>query len=290
MVNPPVIPLEVPTQVALWDEPKRAMPVAFARGALFRAAAKGERRMINGPIATTPDVTIQYAGQELRTNDEELLMFLVHQLRGKSTKDPEQLKIKRTRHDFLRMLERPVSAEYYTELESSLDRMAQGTLNVQYRSANGRKYKLTQSIIRKVAIEDKDGPNPMWTVWVEPEILKFFGHQDDYYEISWKERVRLGRPQSKWLHSYLNSLRFRELKLVSLTVSELWKLSGSETAHLKSFKVVLKRALVEMEQEEVIGSWSITGDILLCSAPGFQDLDPSRAIHITLFDTEEAAV
>lgn len=276
--NPPE-----PQQLVLWEDNLRAMPVAFARGALFRAAAKGQRRRIDGQIAAAPGITVRYTGEELRTDDEDLLMSLLHNLRGKNLRDPEQLKVQKYRHELLRDLERNVTGDYYRDLERSLDRLAEGTLKVTYRNpTTGKLYKVTQSIIRKVAVADKDGPGACYTIWVEPEILQFFSDSDDYYKISWQDRVRLGRPLSKWTHATLQSLRLPLVGQIGLKLADVLKLSGSEASSLASFKVILRRCLEEMRTQGVIGAYSFARNgFFFVSKPGISDINSSAA---TIFD------
>lgn len=269
--------------MALWDESQRAMPVAFARGALFRAAAKGERKRIDGQIAAAPGISVKYTGEELRTDDEEVLMHLLHCLRGRSLRDPEQLKVQKYRHEWLRDLERNISASYYKALERSFDRLAEGTLKVTYRNpSTGKVYKVTQSVVRKVAIADREGPGARYTIWVEPEILQFFSDSEDYYQVTWQDRVRLGRPLSKWLHSTLQSLRLPVVEQIELKVADVYKLSGSEAASLTNFKQILRRCLEEMKTMDVIGDWAIvrTGHFYV-SKPGITQIDVAAA---TAFD------
>jgi|GEM_PF-6371435 hypothetical protein len=257
-------------QIRLWDDNQRALPRAFARSALFRAANKEARRRISGEIAAADGIRIEYVGDELRTDDEEILMLILHQLRGRDVGDPEQLYVEMTRHEALRALERPTDGRYYAELSGSLDRMALGGLKVTYRSPSGKRYKITQSIIRKVAYADEAPESGRIRIWLEPEVLQFFlggsGSEDETFLVAWRERVSLRRPLAKWLHSHLHALGLGSRGHVVCSLSMIWKLSGSEASTVKSFRVILQRALEDMLAASVIGTWSMRRD-LLCVTP-----------------------
>ncbi len=262
-------------QIALWDDALRTWPTAFARSALFRVAGKGERKTLNGEIAAGDGIRIKYRGEELRTDDEEVLMLLLHRLRGRDWKKPEDLVVEITRHEMLRELDRHSDGRYYAELTASLDRMSTGGLVVSYRGANGKLYRMTQTVIRKWAYaidlpEHKGRADARIKIWLEPEVLQFFadGAETERFSLVWQERASLSRPLAKWLHSHLHALGYGSSDHVVCRVDVIWKLSGSEASTLKSFKTILQRTLKEMHEAGVIGRSMFRQDLLCVTRPG----------------------
>lgn len=263
-------------QIALWDDALRTLPTAFARSALFRVAGKGERKNLKGEIAASEGIRIKYRGEELRTDDEEVLMLVLHKLRGRDWKKPEDLVVETTRHEMLRELDRPSDGRYYAELTASLERMSTGGLVVSYRGTNGRRYGMTQTVIRKWAYAEDEKPegkgrsDARIKIWLEPEVMQFFSDhsESERFSIVWQERASLGKPLAKWLHSHLHAIGFGIADHVVCRVDVLWRLSGSEASTLKSFKTILQRTLKEMQKAEVIGNSMFRQDLLCVTRPG----------------------
>lgn len=262
-------------QIALWDDALRTLPMAFARSALFRVASKSARNHLNGEIAAGEGIRIRYSGEELRTDDEEVLMLLLHKLRGRDCRDPENLVVEISRFEMLRELDRRSDGRYYAELNASLDRMAIGGLLVSYKGPNGRKYRMTQTLIRKVAYADEKSDGKRKTdgrikIWLEPEVLQFFtgDSESERFSIVWRERASLSRPLAKWLHSHLHALGFGLTDYVVCRLDVIWRLSGSEASTSKSFRVILQRTLEDMKAAEVIGEWVIRKDLFCVTRPG----------------------
>ena len=74
-------------------------------------------------------------------------------------------------------------------------------------------------------------------------------------QLSWKERLQLPGELARWLHGLYSSTQAYPLKVVSLQT-----LSGSNYKRLSDFRRHLKKALGELQQTGLLGSWNIDSE------------------------------
>lgn len=239
------------TQLPLWRDQVRGLPNAFARSALFCIGSRSARRkMSNVLITSVRGSSVTYTGEELRQDDQDVFLQLVHLARGRTT---EQLQhpVKFKAYRMLKELGWPFSKIGYKRLRDCIDRLKANSLKVRFvKSDRGRPATFAGSLVRKYWTGEEDerkttGGSPQeWEVWLEPEVVNMF-EQFSFSEIEWSQRLQLDRPLSKWLHSFLTDLG---LPAPAMNVDELRALSGSQAKEVKTFKMNLKEALEELKQ------------------------------------------
>lgn len=253
------------TQIPLWKENSRGLPMPFVHSALFCVGSKSERRHIPGEvIASSPGAVLVYSGEELRTDDEDVLMQVLHMVRGFSFNSDngsdEGLNVSFSGHKVLRDLGWVTSQAGYERLKASLKRLQQGSLSVKM----GRK-EFAGQLLRKFFLDDED-MKQQWHVFVEPEIVKLF--HPTYLEINWDERVKLKKPIAKWLHGFMSNQDAAEEVFVTEEATVM-KLCGSATSSSRKFRQLLKNALDEMLEKHVIFDWKIhEGLVYIARRPG----------------------
>ena len=227
-------------QIPLWDERSRGLPVTFARSALFSVGGKSERRVLNKhTIASGPGAKLVYTGEELRTDDEDVLIQLFHLARGSNVHPTEG--------------------------------MQNGSLS-STRLVKRRRIVYSGQILRKFVLDD-GATRQQWCVWLEPEICRLF--DPDYALLSWSDRMKLRRPTSRWLHTFMATVPPEELFVAP--ESAVYSLSGSGASTMPKFRQLLKDALREMQTEGLIYDWKLADGFLYIARNASHDIN--RAGH-----------
>lgn len=224
-------------QLPIWPENLRGMPNAFARSALFNVAnaRKGERANLKRrSIAALTGVTITYTGEELRQDDEDVFLQILHVARMHTLGTFVQF----TAHSMLSELGWTKNSSSYRRLVDCLDRLKASAVAVTVELPGGRQ-NYTGSLIRsfKWREEGRDAPMRKWEILLEKEIISLFGPAT-YSRLDWTLRLKLS-PLAKWLHSFY----ITHAHPFAYSVAKLHELCGSEITELRKFRYKLKRAL-----------------------------------------------
>lgn len=220
-----------------WGHNVRGFPNSLARCALFNVThARPKRRMFKDePIASMEGLDIQYTGEELRQDDEDVFLQLLHLARH----SPAGTRIEFTGYTMLKQLGWDVSQAYYDRLYKSLKRMTPTMVRIRH---NALPVAYHGSLIRKF-LTPADGLTDgkrRCVVYLEREIVGLFGG-DEFSRIEWEQRLKLGR-LAKWLHSFYHSHR----DPLPFKVATIHKLCGSTTKNLFHFRSDMKDALAEL--------------------------------------------
>ncbi len=232
-------------QLPLWGEERRGVPNDLVRSALFTVGNKRNKRsyLKEAIIAALGDVRITYTGEELRQDDEDVFLQILHLAR--LTPLGELVEV--TAYALLKSLGWPTDGRTYARLKKSLIRLKATSLSV----SNGpRGY--SGSLIRSFEWRDMEHQQSRtWKICLEPRIIALFGHVA-YTQIVWEQRQQLG-PLAKWLHSFY----FTHANPYALKVKTLKTLCGSTVKDLYKFRQNLKNALAELENVGFLDSWRI---------------------------------
>lgn len=222
-------------QLPLWSEFRRGIPNDLVRGALFTV---GNARMPRAyrksmVIASLGGIEITYTGEELRQDDEDVFLQLVHLARV----SPLGKEVSFTAHSILKSLKWPTNSRSYERLKETITRL-QAT-GLELRSPH---HGYSGSLIRDFAWkqEDSGAPSRSWTVRLEPRIAALFDNVS-YTQIDWQQRLELGT-LAKWLHSFYYTHR-SPLPMKTATIR---KLCGSTTKDLSKFRQLLRDSLQEL--------------------------------------------
>lgn len=235
-------------QLPLWPEDVRGLPNPLARSALFTVGNRNQPRLMikNKLIACASGVKILYQGEELRQEDEDAFLQILHISRHHQLGDPVEL----TAHAVLTDLGWGRSSRMYTRLKETLLRLSATALTV---SSESEDRGFSGSLIRKFAWQGEDG-NTMkrWLVWLEPELISLFG-QDMYTQIYWEQRLALSSPLARWLHGYYYTHR----EPFPLKVKTLHFLCGSRAKAMSDFKHQLLIALDGLVTVGFLSDWEL---------------------------------
>lgn len=227
-----------PTQLPMWPQDLRGLPNAFARSALFNVAnlRKGERKNYKRrEIAALQGITISYTGEELRQDDEDVFLQILHIARM------EELgtHVRFSAYSMLTELGWTRNSNSYKRLVDCLDRLKASAVAVTVEGKSGKRENYTGSLIRSFRWrEDASGASLReWEVLLEREIIALFG-PTSYSNLNWKLRLKLP-PLAKWLHTFYHShaLPF------PYKVATFYELTDSGRAEMRKFRYDLKIAL-----------------------------------------------
>ena len=233
-------------QLPLWPNSRRGIPNDLVRGALFTVGNCRTARAFkkNAVIATLGGIDVAYTGEELRQDDEDVFLQLVHLART----TPLGNQVTFTAHSLLKSLEWSTNKPSYERLKATITRLSATGLEVRTERAG-----YSGSLIRDFEWREEDGRSSRaWKVRLEPRIISLFGHVS-YSQITWDQRLQLGN-LSKWLHSFYYS----HAKPYPMKVETLHLLCGSTTKSRAKFRQLLKKSLDELVSVEFLESWELS--------------------------------
>lgn len=237
-------------QLPLWADAARGIPNEVVRSALFTTRGRriARRYLRDEPVLVLGDGEVQYRGEELRTDDEDVWLQVMHLAR----EQPLGQCVQFTAYAFLRDLDWPTTAYYYKKLREHLSRLQANAVTV---SSKRLERGVSLSLIRRFEWQD-DGGQPLrrWRVWVEPEMRALFG--DRYYTLlEWQQRRQL-TPTAKRLYDYWASHR----RPYPVKVASLRDLCGSSTQSLRRWRQQLRSVIKELIACEFLGAGHIDPD------------------------------
>ena len=241
------------TQLPLWTERERGLPNALARSALFTAANRTIARSNykQHKIAALRGIEIWYTGEELRQDDEDVFLQIVHLAR----QQPLGEIVEFSGYSLLKELGWPTSMASYKRLRDCINRLSATTLavTVDRPLGGGAETGFGGSLIRKFAWESDAarGSSQRWKVWLEREIVYLFDN-NTFTKIDWEQRLKLP-PLAKWLHQFY----FTHAEPFGMKVETIKTLCGSRIAVLSKFRYKLKEALDLLIEVGFIVSYQI---------------------------------
>lgn len=225
-------------QLPLWAERVRGLPNTFARSALFSVGKGARRQLKNETIATLQDTQIRYTGTQLRQDDEDVFLQLIHLARGRPVVDFVEF----SAYGMLKELAWWHSSRSYTRLRDCIERLKANALKITF-NIDGRTVTFAGSLIRKFVRSEEPGSRETWKVWFEREVIVLFG-QMSYSEIEWSQRCQLDGEIAKWLLGFFVTWPENE----PVEVKALRTLCGSQCNSLTAFRQMLKLALAELQR------------------------------------------
>lgn len=239
-------------QLPIWREDRRGVPNDLVRSALFTIGNSRQKRVFRKSelIAALGDLQITYTGEELRQDDEDVFLQLVHLARL----SPLGNRLEFTAHSMLKALRWATDSRAYKRLRDSIDRLCVTGLSVASERTG-----YTGSLVRDFTWQQSNGESSRrWKVRLEPKIIALFG-QVSYTQIEWEQRLQLGN-LAKWLHSFY----YTHTKPYPMKVKTIHLLCGSTTKNLSKFRQMLRFALQELSDVEFLSVWRIepTNDLV----------------------------
>lgn len=220
---------------------KRIVANDLIRSALFTVANKKEKRTFfkDEAIAAYGQTLIKYRGEELRQDDADVFMLILHALSHDFfVIDYNEMSIEFMPFSFIRLLGWPKTSYYKQMLFEILSRLSATSLTIKNKDTLAG---IVVSLVRKFEFEDAHGEGlKNWKVYLENEIIILL-KPNGYTKINWDQRLNL-TPLAKWLHAFYSSHE----KPYALKVSTIFYLCGTRTKKLSHFKENLRGALNDL--------------------------------------------
>jgi hypothetical protein len=243
--QPDTVPANV-IQLPFWPEQRRGVPNDLVRGALFTVGNVRIKRayLRNTVVATLSGIEIRYTGEELRQDDQDVFLQIVHLARLVPLGAPVTF----TAHAILKALKWHPNVRSYTRLRDTITRLKATGLEVR-----GDQRGYSGSLIRDFYWKDDatGESSRVWSVRLEPQIAALFSHVA-YSQIEWEQRLALGQ-LAKWLHSFYHTHR----RPLAIKVDTIRKLCGSATKDLSKFRQLLRDALQELRSIAFLSDFNI---------------------------------
>jgi hypothetical protein len=170
----------------LWQQSQRGLPNALARSALFNVAnlrSGGDRHYFtSATIASSKGINLVYTGQELRQDDEDVFLQVLHL--AKEQKLGENISF--TAHSMLVALGWTINSESYKRLTICMDRLKATSVRLTVETHGGGSMGFAGSLVGEFEWQEKASNDPLreWNVSLEKNIVKLFApystHRDPF--------------------------------------------------------------------------------------------------------------
>ena len=238
-------------RLPLWRDFERAAPSCVLRSALFGVVKRGKRRYLRDEILKSwGNDKIEFRGERLDQADLDVWLECLHLVRdtylGKT--------VAFEKYAFLRQLGRSTGRQNWKWLESSIKRMTACAVTIR---TGTRSY--FGSLVEKGFTDHEMG---RYVIVLNTELVELFraGYTFQHAE----KRRLLNTDLAKWLCGYFESHKATEDEPHRIGVKTLHELCGSETHDLWKFRQSLKKAVNQIQVQQVIKKWEISKkDILV---------------------------
>ena len=253
-------------QLPLWPNVMRAAPSVVLRSALFRVSKNKLGSFKGAKVASWKGAYIEYTGLELTQQDLDVWLQALHMAR-------EQLGTKVT-FTALGMLKsigrRGTGKNDFLWLKNTLTKLTACAVVVT--STDGRKT-YGAGLVNEFKI---DGNACYLTI--NPSMVELF--DDGYTWVEWKTRLGLKGNLTKWLHAYICSHQATTRAPSKIKLENLQELYGSESGLLRQFRDSIRRSITQLEEKNVMSSWSIEKDVLAFARPERPWRKPGQAAFV----------
>jgi hypothetical protein len=227
----------------LWANDVRGLPNAMARSALFNVAGHraGKRELLKQkPIEALSGIAMTYTGEELRQDDEDVFLQLLHIGRSQDLGTV----VRFTGYAMIKDLGWDNSSKGYNRLIECISRLKATSLELKVADPNGTDGVMGYGggLIDKFHYRDIASGSPMreWEVLLDAKIVALFT-PNSYSRLDWTTRLRL-KPMAKWLHSFYHTHQTP----FPMKVATFHSLMGSKAKQLRQFRASLKESLQEL--------------------------------------------
>lgn len=235
-------------QLPLWSERMRGFPNALARCALFTASSpKNPRlRFARDQLVSLQGAVIEYTGEELRQDDQDVFLQIVHL--GRSHAPGDWVVV--SGHQILTALGWGRGGDRYDRLKASIARLYEGSIWI---TRDDGRAGFAGRLIDRLEWFDEvgDGKQTKWRFRLDPKIVQLFG-SDSFSLIDWEQRLSLPALE-KWLHSFYLTHRAP----FPYKVEKLYGLCGSKVKEVRQFRYMLKKALARLCEIGFLESFNI---------------------------------
>ena len=242
-----------------WAKRVRCVPNELVRYALFSIGTTTARQQYQCQELARIDeglypLRLTFTGIELRQDDLDVYLALLHVARDRSIDRPVSVK----RSDLLKILEWGSNSFYYKRLLECMRRLKsatlEGVISRKYKEAGEMRVRCTRfsfSLLdRWKHMGDNGKVSRTWEYQLPVELIDFFaGH--GFTRIDWEARKALGNSHiAKWLQIYFAS--HKKDNRYAISVARLQSLCGSKDNSLPAFRQSVDKALKLLASHGVI--------------------------------------
>ena len=198
--------------------------------------------------ATSTRDVVRLSGEELRQDDESLLLAIIKRLKGQSLDRAQNLSIQFKPRVFVREdLNWPDSGVSTAKLMDCIRRLKKTHLDIRY--AFGGEHTVS-------FISDYEAPKGKdWTIHVAPRLAQMFAGKTTFLRVDTRQLLDEGL--QTWLFGLVNASPWKR----PMPVSELQSLAG-DTKPQKKFVYRLKATLQVLLSKGVITEFSVQGGLV----------------------------
>lgn len=238
-------------QLPLWPDTIRGLPNVVAQSALFTANSKEARKSFHRQTLASQDgMSIIYTGEELRMDDEDILLQLIHI----SRLQPVGEQISFSTYSLIKALGWSMNQKSYERVLDSMVRMKATNATLRFMNGNGDWVEYHESLIASAEHGGKGGADcrdSLWRVRFHKNVLVLFGDAA-YTEVDWKTRMKLP-PLAKKLHGLFIS----QEDPLGMSVERLQTIVGSRIKLKRQFRFKLRAALEVLVERKFLQSYVI---------------------------------
>jgi len=220
-------------QLPLWRDEVRGIPNEIVRSAIFNVGNPRTKRAFfeKAQIAVIGDAEITYTGIELRQDDEDVWLQILHLSRMQEIGSCVEF----SPYSMLKVLKWHPNGHYKKKLKDTIDRLIATNLSMfSKRLGEG----ISVSLIHKFVWTDRQNIElDRWCVYLDLEIKEAFGELH-YTQLEWDQRLKL-TPFEKWLHGYYASHK----QSYPLKLNTIQAACGSAIKDPYKFKQLLKKSV-----------------------------------------------
>lgn len=215
-----------------------AFSTALLKSALFCSTERGARRtLLKAPIASAAGDEVTYSGEELRQDDQAVLLAFIKACAGELISSEMRFSPRALVREVLGWPDKGASVE---RLGECLKRLKTARVSIKY--AKGGEGTLS-------FVSDYDMKPGQWSVWLAPRLLGLFAKQTTYLNV---EARRGLTGLSSWLFGFVNA----DSCTSAFNLADLRSWAGS-TANQHHFNEALKASLLTLKLAGVIESYEM---------------------------------
>jgi len=248
----------------VWKATNRALPNVVVRSSLFTARNPKVPRAMRRqePLAVIGPGEIQYTGEELRQDDEDVLLYLVNEARKIYGNDNlanaavnATFRVPFNRGTMVRELGWTRNTRSYKRLRSCMTRLKASELLVKTTISELESRGRAVSLITQYEWSGDE-------YWVELPVLFFRLYGRQYTSISWDQRQQLPAGLARWLHAYILSHKQPQpVKIVTIANGAGLKIPTTKN-ELAELRRAIRTASEALKAAGVIASGGVfSGDL-----------------------------
>lgn len=267
--------LSIPFDLTGWTDSRYVIPTMLLQTAIFGVPLKKgvpRPRYMRELLAHENEVgfELHFTGQALDQFDEDAYLGLIRNAkhRGLGARIPVTLR------GLLRDMGLDSCGDLGTRLKASFDRLFEAQIEITIKGKGKYKGHLVESISTDDALISDN-----YVFRLNPDMARLFAADSrTILESSARQQLKYG--PAKWLHTVIEAC-VEDHIIISMTT--LWKRSGSQNKDVKDFRTKLNKALVELKNLKFVVSYRFEGDLVIIQRAPSSPNGSAKAVSSTEF-------